>query len=362
MRKSIKFILLCLLTVIIFWFVWRSQDLTWKDVSESLLKANPFYITLAVLIICLGYLIRAFRWKVLLEPITESSLKELFATTTVGFTAVFFVGRAGEIVRPMWLPLRDKRVRPSSALVTIGLERVLDLAAVFCFFAVNMLWFNPPADQENYFHFIKLVGNLLLVGTFLGFLSLFVYHKYSSQIITWIEKITDRKFVPKRVRKIILSLLEQLAASLAILKSGREILSVVFWTVILWLSIAVPTWLVILAFNLPVTVSLSGAMIVMGAAAIGSLVPTPGGGAGGFHALTTKALVLLSIDRPDAFAVSIVMHLVYFAPALIFGFYYLFRGDISIKEFRSLLSSDNAVEEIEEGVTGVKNEKWKSEK
>ena len=49
------------------------------------------------------------------------------------------------------------------------------------------------------------------------------------------------------------------------------------------------------------------------------------------------------------------------APALIFGFYYFFHGDISIARFRSLLSSEHAVEEIEEGEKGVKSEKWKME-
>ncbi|HEX6123830.1 MAG TPA: hypothetical protein VFZ23_00510, partial [Pyrinomonadaceae bacterium] len=49
----------------------------------------------------------------------------------------------------------------------------------------------------------------------------------------------------------------------------------------------------------------------------------------------------------DAAAVSIAMHLVYFAPALVFGLYYFLHGDISIERFRSLLSSENVVDEIE---------------
>ena len=53
------------------------------------------------------------------------------------------------------------------------------------------------------------------------------------------------------------------------------------------------------------------------------------------------------IRNEDAAAVSIAMHLVYFAPALIFGLYYFVHGDISIDRFRNLLSSENAVEEIE---------------
>jgi hypothetical protein len=55
----------------------------------------------------------------------------------------------------------------------------------------------------------------------------------------------------------------------------------------------------------------------------------------------------LNVDRDQAAAVSIVMHLVYFAPAVLFGLYYFFQGDISIERFRSLLSSENAEREIE---------------
>jgi uncharacterized protein (TIRG00374 family) len=351
LQKYLKFILLCLFAVLILWFFGR--NLNWQEVSDSLRKANPLYIFIAVAVICFGYLLRAFRWKVLLEPITEASLKELFATTTVGFAAVFFVGRAGEIVRPMWLPMRDKRVRPSAALVTLGLERIFDLAALICFFSINLLWFDPPAESKvlyaKQYALVKLLGNVMLAGVVVGFLSLFIYQRYSAPIIAWAERITDRKFVPRRIRRVFLSLMRQLAASLQILKSAREIFWVVFWTILLWLAIAVPTWFVILAFNLPHDISLAGAMFVMFWAAMGSLIPTPGGAAGAFHAVTAGGLMFLGIERNDAAAVSIVMHLVYFAPALIFGFYYLFHGDISIARFRSLLSSENAVEEIEEG-------------
>jgi len=360
LQKYIKFLLLFLFAVFIFWFFGR--NLNWTEVGDSLRQANPLYIALAVSIICLGYFLRALRWKVLLEPITETSLKELFATTTVGFAAVFFIGRAGEIVRPMWLPMRDKRVRPSAALVTLGVERIFDLAALICFFSVNLLWFDAPAGKENEFGYVKLLGNVMLACVALGFAGLYIYQKYSPQLIAWAERVTDRKFVPRRVRKLFISLLNQLAASLKILKNWREIFSVVFWTIMLWLSIAVPTWFVILAFDLPVTITLGGAMFIMFWAAMGSLIPTPGGAAGAFHAVTAGGLIFLNVPAKDAAAVSIVMHLVYFAPALIFGFYYLFHGDISIAQFRSLLSSEHAVEEIEEGEKDSEKLKVKNEK
>ena len=85
----------------------------------------------------------------------------------------------------------------------------------------------------------------------------------------------------------------------------------------------------------------------MGLAAVSSVVPTPGGAAGAFHAATAQSLILLGREKEEALAVAIVMHLVYFAPAIIFGLYYFFHGDISIARFRNLLSSEHAVEEIE---------------
>ncbi|MBK7706509.1 MAG: flippase-like domain-containing protein [Acidobacteria bacterium] len=343
MRKSIKFILLALFAVFLFWFFGRNLD--WQEVSTSLQKARAVYITSAVLIICFGYFLRAVRWKVLLEPITESSLKELFATTTVGFAAVFFVGRAGEIVRPMWLPMRDKRVRPSAALVTLGVERVFDLAALISLFAVNLLWFNTPAGREREFFYVEIAGYLMLVGVVIGFIALIVFQRIAPRVIGWTSRFIDRKFIPKRIQAIIISILRQLSTALGILRDWREIAGVTFWTFALWLAIALPTWLVLLAFDLPLT--FSDSLFIMGFAAVSSVVPTPGGAAGAFHTATAASLIFLNVEREQAAAVSIAMHLVYFAPAVIFGLFYFFHGDISFERMRNLLTSENAVDEVE---------------
>jgi glycosyltransferase 2 family protein len=354
LRKYLKFILLILFAAFIFWFFGRNLD--WQEVTQSLRQANASYLAAAVLIICLGYLLRAVRWKVLLEPITKTSLKELFATTTVGFAAIFLVGRAGEIVRPMWLPMRDRRVRPSAALVTLGLERIFDLAALVCFFSANLLWFNAPAGREKEFEYVAIAGYLMLVCVAIGFVGLIVYQRISPRVIDRVSHSEDPEFVPGRIRKMVISILKQLAAALGILRDWRETFWVVFWTITLWLAIAIPTWLVLLAFNLPVT--FSDSLFIMGFATVSSLVPTPGGAAGAFHAATAASLVFLKPDtrHEDAAAMSIAMNLVYFAPAIVFGLYYFIHGDISIERFRSLLSSEAAVEEIESDAPPMQSE------
>jgi uncharacterized protein (TIRG00374 family) len=343
LRKYLKFILLLLFAAFLLWFFGRNLD--WAEVGNSLRRADPLDLSLAVIIICIGYFLRAVRWNVLLAPLTKSSLRELFATTTVGYAAIFFIGRAGEIVRPMWLPMRDRRVRPGTALVTIGMERIFDLASLICFFSVSLIWFNAPSGHESEFASIKLIGNLMFGAVVLGIVGLIIFQRRSEPFIKWFSRITDRKFIPARIRSIILSLMRQLATSLKVLGSWQEIFWVTFWTIALWLAISVPTWLVLRAFDLPL--SFVDSIFVMGVASMGSLVPTPGGAAGAFHAATAGSLLLLGISQDTAAAVSIIMHLVYFAPAIVFGLYYFLHGDISVARFRSLLSAENAEREIE---------------
>ncbi len=354
MHKYIKFFALAFLAILILWFFGRS--LNWTEVWGSLRKANTLQLLLATSIICLGYLLRAFRWKTLLAPITKSSLRELFATTTVGFAAVFLFGRAAEVVRPLWLPLRDKRVRPSAALVTIGVERIFDLVAIALVFALNLLWFRAPVGREAEFVAVNRAGFLILAGTALGIVALVIFQHFAAPIINKAEALLGKLSLPKRLSGAFISLLNHLAASLQILRNPRELSLTVMWTIALWFAIALPTWLVINAFGLPLT--FSDALFVMGAASLGSLVPTPGGAAGAFHAVTAGALVSLSVNREDAAAVAIVVHLVYFAPALIFGFYYFLHGDITWEKLRSLVVSD---ENVPEAQLKTQNERLKIE-
>ena len=88
--------------------------------------------------------------------------------------------------------MRDKRVRPSAALVTLGLERIFDLAALVVLFAINLLWFTPPAGREEDFAYVSLAGYGLLVGVILGFAGLIFYQYKSDSIIAFTMRITDQ--------------------------------------------------------------------------------------------------------------------------------------------------------------------------
>jgi uncharacterized membrane protein YbhN (UPF0104 family) len=136
-----------------------------------------------------------------------------------------------------------------------------------------------------------------------------------------------------------------LASALSILADARELAVTVGWTASVWAVIVLADWLVIRAFGLPF--SPAQAIFVMGFALVGSLVPTPGGAAGAFHAATAAGLIFLGVARDQAAAIAIVTHLVVFSPAFAFGLYYFLRGDIDLTQLRQLTSSE-AVEHVVE--------------
>lgn len=344
-RKYLEFIVLCLLAAAILW--WFGRKLNWHEVGESVKQADWVLLAVAVLVISAVYLFRAFRWRAFLAPLAPTSLRHLFAATTVGFSAVFLIGRAGEIVRPVVLPMRDSRIRLSASLVTVFVERIYDSMAVILLFAINLLWLRLPGRDSGELTRIRTAGLILLGFAFVVVVGMALFRRRSELAISGWERIVgNRWFMPARLNRIVVGLLQQLAKALRVLVDIRELALTVMWTIFVWAGIAFGNMLVLRAFGLPLGVRET--LFVLGWSMVGSLVPTPGGAAGAFHAATAGALLVLGVERDTAAAVSIVMHLVDFGPAALFGFFYFIKGDISLSRLRSLISSD-AVERASEG-------------
>ena len=338
-RKYIEFAALCLLAGALIW--WFGRNLDWHEVRQAVSTADPLLLIIAVLIICAAYFVRALRWGALLKPLGAARLSDLFVATTIGFSAVFLIGRMGEVVRPVVLPMRDPRVRPSSAIVTIFIERIYDFVAVALMFAINLVWFKPPIALEVSFTRVRAAGVGLLGCTLLGIAFLIWFRKNSAVLLGALNRLFSRwRFFPDRLGKLIIRLLEQLSSALRVLVNVAELAETVGWTALLWLGISGANLLVLRAFHLDV--GMSETIFILGWSLLGSLVPTPGGAAGAFHAATAAGLLFLGVKKETAAALSIVLHIVDFGPAVLFGLFYFIRGDLSISRLRTLISPANA--------------------
>ena len=300
------------------------------------------------MIIAIAYLFRALRWQAFLAPLTKSSLKEVWIATCVGFGAVLLVGRMGEVVRPVVLPMRERRVRPSASFVTIMIERIYDSMTVVFVFALNLLWFHPISGNADAFRHVRQLGVVLVAAGAVGLATLLWFRLKSSRIIGWI----DSRFKSNgRLKKAVISLLDQLARALKVLSHPKDLAVTVGWTLLLWGSVIVGNLFVFWAFDLRISgrpFGLTESLFILGWSMLGSAVPTPGGAAGAFHAATGAGLFFVGVEKEQAAAVAIVMHLVDFGPAALFGLFYFLRGDINFERLRNLVSADAVEHAVED--------------
>lgn len=331
MRQTLKFTVLVLLTCALLW--WFARGVEWGQVGAELSRANLWLIACGVVAVCGTYFLRALRWRALLAPLAEASLKSLVAATTVGFGAVFLVGRAGEVVRPAFLPLAEPRVKPAASFVTIGVERIYDIVAVVVLFAVNLIWFRAPGADPAAYAQVRRAGMLMLAAAVVGVASLVWFRGRVPGLIDWLGRKFERgPRLVRRAGKFLTHVLEQLAGALGILTDARELAVTAGLTALLWGLIALANFCVVRAFHLEF--GPAETIFVLGWALVGSLVPTPGGAAGAFHAMTKNGLTFLGVADAKATAVSIILHLVVFGPAVFLGLYFFLRSDVKLANLR----------------------------
>ena len=346
MRKYLKFVALCLFAGLALW--WFARGMDWAAAGAAMRHADWPLIAVAVAIVCATCLIRAFRWKTLLRTLApDASLREAFAATCVGFGAIFLVGRMGEVVRPAFLPLRDRAVRPGAAFVSIAVERVCDTAAVILLFAGNLLFLRLPGADEATFARVRNAGLVMFALAVVGLGVLYWFGRHAEGVNAWLEARSER--LPRALQgawRVGAGLLGQLGRTLGVLAGGRALLAIAGWTAALWGSIALANMLVLRAFGLGL--GLGETIFVLGWSLVGSIVPTPGAGAGTYHAATALGLThYLNYPAEQVQPAVIILHLVVFGSPLIFGLYYFLRSGFSIARLRELVAAEAAEAEAE---------------
>ncbi|HEV2827520.1 MAG TPA: lysylphosphatidylglycerol synthase transmembrane domain-containing protein [Pyrinomonadaceae bacterium] len=331
MRKHLKTAFLLLLTGLVLWRLWRG--INWIEVRHSLSQADPFLLAVATVVSAGTNFLRSCRWRTLLSPLTRVSLHDVFAATNIGIGASFLFGAAlGEIIRPMTLTLLNRKVRPATSFLTIVVERVCDLTIVSVFFGMSLLWLPMLNFPEQSAHAREL-GAILLVLPALGLGTLLLFKSGFLNMPDWFSaSLAHWHIAPGGLRRVSSGLLRKLITALDLLSNKRELIVVALWSAGQWLANLLGTWLIMKAFG--INFGVKETLLVVCCGLVGSLVPTPGGAAGAFHAALSSGLIFLGLTIERAAAISITAHLIGFVPALAFGSYYLLRGNVNLKQLR----------------------------
>lgn len=354
MEKKIKsLIILALGLGLAYWF---ARGIDWATVGEYWKTANIWLLLLGAVFINLTMLVRAIRWVTFLQPITRVNLWDALAATVIGFGCIFVVGRAGDVVRPLLLSLR-MRIKASATIATILIERIYDMTAVALMFALNLLLVELSGSKTDDLQKMRSIGVLMLVGLGVGIGLLVILRLRAEWVIGLLKRMLS--WLPKRLLDFIIGLLTHLADGLSVLLNARELLKTVMQTALVWGLITIAYWFVVRAFG--INFSLSQSVFVLGAGLVGSLIPTPGGSAGAFHAAAQKGLIFLDVETNLAAATAIAIHIVSFGSPFIFALFYLMRTDIRLSQLREMMSGEDGgadlklEKKISHSTTGVES-------
>ena len=269
MNRKLLFLLAFAVIVLIVAYRLRDWDFDWPLFFSTIWNVQPAWLAASLAATFLTYVIRAFRWQVLLGPLKSIGIAPLLSSTLVGFSAIYVLGRAGEVVRPIWLSRREQ-VSLTASVATIIVERFLDTLMLVALFAWSLMLIELPDTAGAILTLMKNAAWMMVIASS-GAIVLFV--SFSFQYRPYCEVRPGSQDSPRFFKRF--------AQGLSFLKQRRRLGSRLAHSAALWVLIALQFWFMMLGMNFDFSVQASTLVLV--AAAIGSIAQVPGIG-GGFQA------------------------------------------------------------------------------
>jgi uncharacterized membrane protein YbhN (UPF0104 family) len=318
----------------------RSADL--GRVAEAMSRARPELLVAALALTLFTYVVRAERWKYLLEPLGVARFGVAFRATVIGFAASSVLPvRAGEVLRP-YLLARREGLSVTATFATIVVERILDLIAILLLLAVYLLAFDPgmAARDSTLFAAIRLGGLATAPVALVALAVMFVLAGHPEWLQVWLARAEG--VLPARASGILVQLTTLFATGLGVLRRPERLLASLGWSLVLWLVICAETWAVARAFH--IDMSFPGSWLMLVLLVVGVAVPTPGA-VGGFHeAFRLGATAFFGADNNAAVGAAILLHATSFVPVTLLGLWFAVRDGLNLQGIRQITQAADPVE------------------
>tara|TARA_B100001996_G_C18656893_1_gene591539 strand:+ start:654 stop:1634 length:981 start_codon:yes stop_codon:yes gene_type:complete len=290
----------------------------WSQIVQ--IDKTAFYS--ANILLLLSCFVRAYRWGLILEPIEKIKLKDLFASTMVGYFGNGVLAfRLGELLRAYSIS-QNRSISVPQAFGTVILERILDLLMVLFVFLLVIPWF--PFE----FEWLRMSA-ILFAGLIFGIM-LFIFFSFKFQ---WNYNIQKLNILQTGFGKNIIHILNKIFDGIILIKNTKHSLAIIFSSILLWFMYYSVTIILLYACNINLGIVGSGILLIIGSFAIG--IPALPGSAGTYDAGVKFGLItVFSIVSDKALTYALVSHFVSYFPVVIVGAIYFMMGSIKISEIQ----------------------------
>jgi len=277
--------------------------------------ADPLLLSLVVLLILFQYVIRAWRWSILIEPIKKTAFSSRLYALMIGFAAnCILPARLGEIIRANYLGQRE-HISASSTFGTIVVERIFDGLTLLLFLMIGLMGTTFSDEWRSVGVSLRATGYFLLVA-YLLLISFLIGFKVKAKLFL---NLLDRLLflVPRKFRSRIIDVVWNFSLGLAMTRRPHQWVLVVFYSLLLWVASLGQIKLVELSIDL--RMPLIAPFLVMAMASFGVMIPSAPGFIGTFHLSVQYAYLFYGIGKEEGLSAAILWHASFFFPTLILG-------------------------------------------
>ncbi len=320
---------------------WRS--FRWERSWSSLVRARPGYMLAAAAAVYSSYVLRAYRWKFFLAPIKKASLWVLFVGQILGFSAVYLIGRAGELVRPAYIARKENV--PFTAMMAVWLlERIYDNVFIILMFSAA-LYFGPiepaTARTRSALAMMQWAGIAILLVAALLVQVLVLFRVRAESMTARALRLVG--FLPAKARERLERFLRSFADGLDVIRNWKDLLASVASTAALWFINASVFWLVFRGMGGDLArLSWLAGVLVLYLSVLGMVLQIPGVG-GGFQVVAIWVLTgFFRVKAEDATGAAIFLWFVMSLPCLALGLVLLVHEGLTFRKLRAIAGAERA--------------------
>ena len=258
----------------------------WNEFKQALASAHYWLIIPVFFILTLSHLLRALRWRILMEPLGyKTSLPNTFFAVMIGYLANMAVPRLGEVLKCTILAKYEK-VPVEKIVGTIVAERAFDVLSLGIIFLMALI-FQFDVVLASFKHVqLMMAGNpkeamsqtkkIVLISIAVAFVFLMI----------WLYATKHLHAFAKKVKTIFLGIWEGLNTA----RKLKEKRLFFIYSASIWMLYLLGTWIGFYATEGTMGLGFKEAVSCLAFASIGMIL-TPGG-IGAYAYLLAKVLEL----------------------------------------------------------------------
>ena len=327
-RKLCFWVIASLIAGALLYFSLHGVD--WRQVTRDIGRAEWRFLAAAAAISTVSYLVRAARWRILLNAEARLGLGAVFWANMAGYLGNNFLpARAGELLRSVLVSNRS-RLSKTYVLTTALSERLVDAITLVLVSSLVLLGIEPkPA-------WVAAISRTMAVLAGGGALAVMVLPHTGTLPSTIFQRVP----LPQRVQDQVARLGEQVLLALRSFHEVRRLAGFAILTAAIWLCDA--GGVIVGARALGIRLSFSAALLLLAGLGLGSALPSTPGYVGVYQFVAVTTLAPFGIGRDSALAYILLAQATGYLVVVAFGLPGLFLSRaISGKEL-SASASDPA--------------------